>query len=225
MKKYLAVIPMRGGSTGLSGKHMLQFCGQTVAVKTIRQVLDEMGADCDVLVSTDSNEIAEHCSRYGALIHRRGDDLSNNTASTEVVLRAVAEEYADSYQEAIYLSACELSRWDGALSQLVHSHITADCDTSFYVEPIAKKIWKEGNGDLEILSQCSGDYLPRQSVKVDNLLMEHTGLGLITQFQYWLKGVRYGGTINVLRVRDDYRHIDLHEAVDLKLGEAYWDFS
>ena len=222
MKKYLAVVPMRAGSTGLPGKHMRQFGQQTVAIKTIRQVLDEIGGECDVLVSTDSDDIAEHCSHQGALIHRRGHELSNSTASTEAVLKVIAEEYADSYQEAIYLSACELSRWDGALSELVDSHTAGVHDSTFFVECIAKKIWTENNGEVKILRQCSGDYLPRQTQKKDNLLIEHTGLGLITQFKYWLKGNRYGGKINVLPVSDSYRHIDLYEEIDLKLGQAYW---
>ena len=225
MKRYLAVIPMRGGSTGLVGKHMRQFCGQTVAAKTIRQVTDEIGSICDVLVSTDSDEIAEHCACQGALIHRRGDELSHNTASTELVLQAVAQKYSDLYREALYLSTCELSRWDGALLELLESHESGDFDSSFYVEPLAKKIWTEHNGELQIISQCSGEYVPRQTARANNLFLEHTGLGLVTQFKYWLTGLRYGGNINPVRVVDSYRHIDLHEAIDLKLGEAYWDFS
>ena len=62
--------------------------------------------------------------------------------------------------------------------------------------------------------------MPRQTFNKDSLFMEHTGLGLITQFKYWLNGERYGGTINTLQVRDSYRHLDLHEEIDLKLGAA-----
>ena len=154
MKKYLAVIPMRGGSTGLPGKHLRDICGETVAAKTIRQVVDEIGSECDVLVTTDSNVIADHCSRLGALVHRRGDELSNNTASTESVLKVIAQVFRA--YKGIYLSACELSRWDGALSELVNCHMAEVCDSTFFVERIAKKIWTQTNGKFKILSQCSG---------------------------------------------------------------------
>ena len=154
-------------------------------------------------------------------MHRRGDQLSNNTASTESVLKVIAQEFSEAYKEAIYLSACELSRWDGALSDLVNCHKAEACDSTFFVERIAKKIWTQTNGKFKILSQCSGEYMPRQTFKKDSLFMEHTGLGLITQFKYWLNGERYGGTINALQVRDSYRHLDLHEEIDLKLGVAY----
>ena len=187
--------------------------------------MNEIGSECDILVSTDCDLIADHCSKFGALIHKRGKLLSNDTASTEAVLQVVAQEFSDFYEEAIYLSACELSRWDGALSELVASHITADYDSTFFVEPIAKKIWIEKNGDLEILEQCSGGYLPRQIQRSDSLLMEHTGLGLITQFAFWLEGNRYGGKVNALHVNDSYRHIDLHEQIDLHIGRAYWNIS
>ena len=58
MKKYLAVLPMRGGSTGLPGKHLQEFGEQTVASKTICQVVNEIGSECDILVSTDCDQIA-----------------------------------------------------------------------------------------------------------------------------------------------------------------------
>ena len=141
------------------------------------------------------------------------------------MLQVVAQEFSDFYEEAIYLSACELSRWEGALSELVASHIMSDCDSTFFVEPIAKKIWIEQDDDLEILEQCSGGYLPRQIQNSRTLLMEHTGLGLITQFAFWLEGNRYGGKVNALRVNNCYRHIDLHEQIDLHMGKAYWNLS
>ena len=76
---------------------------------------------------------------------------------------------------------------EGALSELVASHIMSDCDSTFFVEPV-KKIWIEQDDDLENLSNAPG-YLPRQIQNSRTLLMEHTGLGLITQFAFWLEEI------------------------------------
>ena len=61
----IAIIPARGGSKGLPGKNILPFCGKPLIAWTIEAALACKFLD-RVIVSTDSEEIAETARTYGA---------------------------------------------------------------------------------------------------------------------------------------------------------------
>ena len=61
----IAIIPARGGSKGLPGKNILPFCGKPLIAWTIEAALACRFLD-RVIVSTDSEEIAETARTYGA---------------------------------------------------------------------------------------------------------------------------------------------------------------
>lgn len=92
--KAIAVVPARGGSRGLPGKNVKPLNGIPLIG---RAVLAAAGAEyiSDVYVSSDSDEILEVSTRYGAHAILRPDDISGPTASSESALihalRHVAE--------------------------------------------------------------------------------------------------------------------------------------
>ena len=65
MKTVLAIIPARGGSKGLPNKNILPLLGHPLIAYSIKAALDSKKIS-RVLVSTDSEEIAEVAIRYGA---------------------------------------------------------------------------------------------------------------------------------------------------------------
>ena len=64
-KRILAVIPARGGSKGIPGKNIKSLCGHPLIAYTISAARKSVYID-DVVVSTDSDDIAEVAMRYGA---------------------------------------------------------------------------------------------------------------------------------------------------------------
>lgn len=64
-KNVLALIPARGGSKGLPGKNILPLAGHPLIAYSIEAALTTPGIT-RVIVSTDSEEIAEVARRYGA---------------------------------------------------------------------------------------------------------------------------------------------------------------
>ncbi|GHB83394.1 acylneuraminate cytidylyltransferase family protein [Persicitalea jodogahamensis] len=64
-KNILAIIPARGGSKGLPGKNILPLAGHPLIAYSIKAALDTPGIS-RVIVSTDSEEIADIALRYGA---------------------------------------------------------------------------------------------------------------------------------------------------------------
>jgi pseudaminic acid cytidylyltransferase len=86
----VAIIPARGGSTRIPGKNIKMFKGKPMIARAIEAARNS-GLFDRVLISTDSDEIAEIAVRYGAEYgFRRPDELSDNmTATAPVLLHAL----------------------------------------------------------------------------------------------------------------------------------------
>ncbi|MBS1646709.1 MAG: acylneuraminate cytidylyltransferase family protein [Bacteroidetes bacterium] len=100
----LFVIPARGGSKGLPKKNIKPIAGKPLITWSIEAALkaaQQIGS-CDVVVSTDSEEIAAIALQAGALVpFMRPESLANDTAaSIDVMLHALhdMEQKGQHYQ-------------------------------------------------------------------------------------------------------------------------------
>lgn len=87
MKK-IAIIPARSGSKGLKDKNIIDLCGKPLIAYTIEAAI-QSGVFSRVIVSTDSEHYAEISRNYGAEVMMRGVALSNDTATTYMVLEDI----------------------------------------------------------------------------------------------------------------------------------------
>lgn len=87
----LGVIPARGGSKGVPGKNIKELAGKPLIAYTIRAAI-ESGIFENVIVSTDSGEIAEIAVKYGAEVpFLRPKELSgDNVSSDDAILHGLA---------------------------------------------------------------------------------------------------------------------------------------
>ena len=91
--KRIAIIPARGGSKRIPGKNIKEFCGKPVIAYSIQAALDS-GLFDTVMVSTDSEKIAEVARQYGAEVpFMRSEQASSDFATTRDVLLEVLTEY------------------------------------------------------------------------------------------------------------------------------------
>lgn len=91
--KNIAIITARGGSKRIPGKNIKEFCGKPILAYSIEAAL-KSGLFDEVMVSTDSNEIAEVAVQYGAKIpFMRSERTSDDFATTSDVLLEVIDEY------------------------------------------------------------------------------------------------------------------------------------
>lgn len=89
----LAIITARGGSKRIPKKNIKEFCGKPILAYSIQAALDS-GLFDEVMVSTDSEEIAEIARKYGANVpFMRSEKTSDDFATTADVLLEVLEEY------------------------------------------------------------------------------------------------------------------------------------
>ena len=87
MKK-IAIIPARSGSKGLKDKNIIDLCGKPLIAYSIEAAL-QTGAFDRVIVSTDSEHYADIAREYGAEVMMRGEKLSDDKATTFMVLEDI----------------------------------------------------------------------------------------------------------------------------------------
>ena len=89
----LAVIPARGGSKGVPGKNIRLLSDKPLIAYTIEAAIQSNLFD-HIIVSTDSEEIAEVSRKYGAEVpFLRPDDLSGDAVSSDAVVLHALEYY------------------------------------------------------------------------------------------------------------------------------------
>ena len=97
--KSLAIITARGGSKRIPGKNIKEFCGKPILAYSIEAALNS-GLFDEVMVSTDSQEIAEIACAFGASVpFMRSEITSNDYATTADVLKEVLSMYKERGQE------------------------------------------------------------------------------------------------------------------------------
>ncbi|MBO7081559.1 MAG: pseudaminic acid cytidylyltransferase [Neisseriaceae bacterium] len=91
--KSIAIITARGGSKRIPKKNIKIFCGKPIIAYSIEAAISS-GLFDEIMVSTDSHEIAEIAKQYGAKIpFLRSEQTSHDFATTSDVLEEVICQY------------------------------------------------------------------------------------------------------------------------------------
>ena len=99
----IAVIPARGGSKRIPNKNIRDFAGKPLIAYSL-QAAKECGLFDDILVSTDSDDIAAIAKTFGATaIIRRPESLSDDFTGTTPVVQHAIREYQRAGNAATYV--------------------------------------------------------------------------------------------------------------------------
>ena len=82
MANVVAIILARGGSKGIPGKNMIEFCGKPLIIWTIEQLKQSRGIN-SIWVSSDSEKILSISETFGAEIIHRPTEISGDVATSE----------------------------------------------------------------------------------------------------------------------------------------------
>lgn len=162
MKK-IAIIPARSGSKGLKDKNIIDLCGKPMIAYSI-EAAEKTKLFEQVIVSTDSKIYAGIAKQYGADVIMRSEALSDDKATTFMVIEDLLHRLAYSIdyfvllqptsplrnnkhiEEAVMLFEPEMVNYDFLVSMKRAEH------TSALVKPI------ENNLDLRNFSEDFADY-------------------------------------------------------------------
>ncbi|MFC2171128.1 cytidylyltransferase domain-containing protein [Acidobacteriota bacterium] len=119
MQKPIAIIPARAGSKRIPGKNIVEFHGKPMIAWTI-EAANESKLFEYVIVSTDSDEIADISRRHGANVPFLRDSKSDDHSPvSEATLRTLIqlEELGEYFDEVVQLfAACPLRDADDILN-------------------------------------------------------------------------------------------------------------
>ena len=102
--KAIAIITARGGSKRIPQKNIKEFCGKPIIAYSIEAAINS-GIFDEVMVSTDSMEIARIAIKYGAKVpFMRSEANSSDYATTSDVLAEVIDEYRKRGREFDYMA-------------------------------------------------------------------------------------------------------------------------
>ena len=84
----IAIIPARSGSKGLKDKNVIDICGKPLLAYSIEAALKSSLFE-KVILSTDSEKYAQIGESFGAEIMMRGEKLSDDKATTFMVIEDI----------------------------------------------------------------------------------------------------------------------------------------
>ena len=221
-KKILALIPARGGSKGIKDKNIIDLCGKPLIAYSIECGLHSKYIDA-VVVTTDSEKIAEVSRQYGARVpFLRPAEFAQDTSTTlEAVLHAIKtlKEMGETYDAHVLLQPTQPLR------------------TSEDVDKAIETYFANGEEDLISVSKVSEHPLLMRTIDENGRL--HPVLQNVTVRRqdmppyYRLDGCIYINNMKCLDENTNFaansvpyvmppeRAVDIDELLDLKVAEYY----
>jgi len=147
-RKFLAIIPARGGSKRLPRKNILKLAGKPLIAYSIEASLQSKYID-RVIVSSDDDEILNISKDYGADIIKRPDYLASDTATSFDAVKHTIQNVAN-YDYIILLQPTSPLRNTSHIDQAI-------------------KLLETKNADA-IVSVCEMDHSPLWSNTLDDSL-------------------------------------------------------
>ena len=145
--RILAIIPARSGSKRVPKKNIKDFLGKPLLSYPV-EVCIKSGLFSDVMVSTDSIEVANIAKSFGASVpFLRSDEAANDFAPMNLVIKEVLQQYdklgiSFDYVFCIYPAAVTLTKkWlEGALDMLSNSKATSLISVVRFSYPIQRSL-------------------------------------------------------------------------------------
>lgn len=219
----LAVIPARGGSRGLPGKHLRPLGGVPLIAHTIRAALDARRVD-EVLVSSDDRRIRAVAERHGARApFDRPAELSTDAAPTAPVVEhavAWAEERGWRVSIVVTLQPTSPLRTAAEVDEAVALMDDPALDSVVSVAPTGFPVSVLGvvaAGRWRSLAPANAD--ARRQAAPEALRL--TGGIYVSRRELVRSGRLVGDRVGVLRVGAESA-IDIDTADDLRAARLAW---
>lgn len=169
--RVLAIIPARGGSKGIPKKNIKMLLGKPLIQYTIDEANSSLYVD-DVVVSTDSEEIAEVSEQLGAKVIQRPPELSGDSALVVDALRytieALEKEHLK-YDIVLLLEPTSPLRTYSVIDECIEkfSNQNVESVTTFSETSVPPdRIWRISDDSVEPYIKGANPWLPRQKLEL-----------------------------------------------------------
>lgn len=222
-KRILAIIPARGGSKGIPNKNIIDLCGKPLIQYSIDAAKNSKYID-KVIISTDSEKIAEVSKRYGADVpFLRPESISGDSAkSSDVVVHSIEfleSECEEKYDYIILLQPTSPLRTTKHIDEAISVCIDNNKESLVSVKEVSENpviMRTIENDKLNEVLRFNGDNLRRQDLPKFYIF---NGSIYITTVDF-IKNKRIFVDDSTIPFIMDYKvSIDIDNMIDLKVAE------
>ena len=223
----IAIIPARAGSTRIKNKNLCRIGNDSLITNSLK-TCKKSGIFDQIIVSTDSKEIAKHSENFSSLIHNRSQANAQSLSSTESVISEIFNDLPELFdkQVLIYLIQCTspfLKEEDLIRSyELIKSNkFNYDCLVSGYL--FNKFIWEK---DTKTKNLIPLNYNPQERPRSQDkspLFVENGAFYVFGASNFKLTKCRIHGRVASFEM-DEKLSIDIDSQEDLNYAIYLSDY-
>ena len=217
MKK-IAIIPARSGSKGLPNKNILMLGNKPLIAYTIEAALKSNEFE-RVIVSTDSLEYKYIAEKFGAEVFMRSEELSNDKASSFVVIEDVLNKIETSVDYFVLLQVTSPFRNENHIKESIEIFENGISEYDFLVSmqksdkssSLIKPIYDSGT-----LEEYNIDYSNYSSQKYDEY--HPNGAIFIGKVKEYLEQKHFFGKRSKAYFMNKEDSIDIDDSLDFEIA-------
>jgi len=224
MNKFFSIIPARIGSKGIPKKNLYPLSGKPLIQWTIESSLSSKYIS-NTVISSNSDEVLNLASLFGATSHKRNELLSNDVARSEAVVKNVLEELEylqNDFDYLILLQPTSPLRTFKHVDYACKKIIESQCDSLISVKEtpngILKTLIENGQGGLKTGFNKDFPFMPRQELPKAYM---PNGAIYISKISSFIKTGSFMSTKNTFIVMDDFSSQDIDTIEDLNTVEGF----
>lgn len=224
MLKYLAIIPARKGSKRLPNKNILKLGNKPLIAWTIEAALKSKYID-EVMVTTDSAEIAVFAKNYGAKVpFIRPNELATDKASSNDVVKHAVDFYkqkGQTFENIILLQPTSPLRTTNNIDNAIKLQIEKNANSIISVcETDHSPLWSNTlNSDNSMEKFIKPEVKGKRSQDLETYYRLN-GAVYIVKTSTFLKEKSFFSKKKSFAYKMDKKHsIDIDDEIDFKLAE------
>ena len=218
-KKYIVVIPARGGSKSIKFKNIQTFNGIPLISFAIKK-FKKLGLNLEVIVTSDSDEILNLASKEGAYCIKRPIELSGDNATSESAITHVIKVYSEinnKFDSIIFHQCTSPLISKNSILKIISAYEVNLKNTVFSVIEENNPIWLF-NSELnkyKILNNKEKIRGPRQKRKPQ--IIETGGIYIFDRVEFENEGPRFlGNPLPIVIPKKE--SIDIDDPEDLRFA-------
>lgn len=213
--RVVAVIPARGGSTGVVGKNLREVGGVSLVGRAVASALAARLIDA-VYVSTDDPAIAAAAHDAGATVIDRPAEIAGNTASSESALLHALEHTGEA-EVLVFIQATSPFIDPADLDSAIARVSGGESDSVFAARRTHAFLWRRTSTSAEGINHDESYRLRRQDSEPQ---FQETGAFYVLRVAgFRAAGFRFFGRIGIAVV-PELTAIDIDTETDLELARA-----